>query len=71
MKIDLSRMEVVDDAMAEVFRRKHPSERIRIGFEIWMSCRRMLEAHLRRAHPDWRDEAIQREIARRLLHGAL
>lgn len=71
MKIDLSRMEVVDDAMAECYRQKRPSERIRVGVEIWTSCRRMLECYLRTTHPEWSEQAVQHEVARRLLRGSL
>jgi hypothetical protein len=71
MKLDPARIEMVDDAMAEVLRWKRPEERIRIGVEIWISTRKMLVAHLRHSHPDWDEKAVEREVSRRLLHGSL
>jgi hypothetical protein len=57
--------------MAEVLRRKTPAERIRIGFALWTSARNMLLAHLRTSHPDWSRERLEKEVARRLSHGAI
>ena len=34
MRLDSGQIEVVDDAMAEVLRRKEPWERIAIGFNL-------------------------------------
>jgi hypothetical protein len=70
MKLDPGRIEVVDDVMAEVLRRKTPAERIAIGFSLWTSAQRILTAHLRKSHPDWEARRIQSEVARRLSHGA-
>jgi hypothetical protein len=71
MRQDRGQIEVIDDAMAEVFRRKTPSERIQIGFNIWLSAQKMLLAHLKLIHPDWSINQVQAEVARRLSHGAL
>mgnify|MGYP000866532021 CR=1 FL=1 len=64
-------IEVVDDAMAEVLRQKTPAERLGIAFGLWRSTRRMLSSMLRSVHPDWNEEQIDREVARRLSHGAV
>jgi hypothetical protein len=71
MKLDPRRIEVVDDKMAEVLRSKTPAERLRIGFNMWISTRRMLLSHLSNSHPEWSREEVEREVARRLLHGSL
>jgi len=71
MRLELERIEVVDDVMAEVLRRKTPAERIAIGFSLWTSAQRILRAHLRNSHPDWEAGRIQSEVARRLSHGAV
>jgi hypothetical protein len=71
MKVDPAQIEVVDDAMAEVLKRKQPAERIGIGVEIWLSTRRMLVAHLRHSHPDWDEKTVEAEVSRRLLHGSV
>ena len=71
MRLDPGQVEVVDDVMADVLRRKTPSERIRIGFNMWISARQMLMTHIKHTHPDWDQKAVEHEVARRLLHGAL
>jgi hypothetical protein len=64
-------MEIVDERVADILRRKTPAERIRIGFNIWVSARRMLLCHIKNSHPDWCRRDVEREVARRLLHGAI
>ncbi len=71
LRLDKGQIEVVDDDMAEVLRRKTPAERIQIGFEIWASTYKMLKTHLRQIHPEWSTERLDQEVARRLGHGAI
>lgn len=71
MRLDRGQIEVVDDAMAEVLRRKTPAERIQIGFTLWTSAYNMLMTHLKKTHPDWTKERIEQEVAKRLSHGAV
>lgn len=71
MRLDKGQIEVVDSAQASVLRGKTPAERLQIGFEIWESSRRLLTAYLEQSHPEWSEEAIRREVARRLSHGAV
>ncbi len=71
LRLDKGQIEVVDDAMAEVLRRKTPAERIHIGFTLWISAHDMLIVHLKKSHPDWNTEIIEKEVARRLSHGAI
>jgi len=68
-RLDRGQIEVVDDAMADVLRQKTPGERIRIGFKLWTSARNMLRVHLRRTHPEWSAEAVEKEVVRRLSRG--
>ena len=70
-RLDPGQIEVLDDAMAEVLRRKTPAERLQIAFELWTFTRDMLRAHLKRTHPDWTEEMVRREAARRLSRGSL
>jgi hypothetical protein len=63
------RIEVVDDAMAEVLRRKTPAQRIAIGFGLWQSARKSLLFQLASKNPDWDRSQVEREAARRLSHG--
>ncbi len=70
-RLDRGQIEVIDDVMAEILRRKTPAERIRIAFDIWTSTRNMLITYLKNIHPEWNGEKIEREVARRLSHGAI
>ncbi len=71
MRLDPGQIEVVDDLMAEVLRRKTPAERIEIGFKLWEATRSMLMAHLGKTHPEWDAQKLEREVARRLSHGSV
>src|SRR5579871_320385 len=64
------KIECMDDAMAEVIRKKSGAERLRIASDMYKSARQMLIAYLRSEHADWTEEQIIREAARRLSHGA-
>ena len=68
---DWRRIEVMDDAMAEVLRRKTRAERIAIGFGLWCSAQKILRAQLASLHPEWDARRLEREIVRRLSHGAV
>jgi hypothetical protein len=65
------RIEMLDDAMIAVLREKTPAQRLTISNGMWRSARRMIDAVLRKEHPEWSADAIQREVARRLSHGAV
>ncbi len=71
LRLDPGQIEAVDDTMAEILRHKTPAERIRIGFALWTSARDMLMTHLKKTHPDWDNGRIEKEVARRLSHGAV
>jgi Rv0078B-related antitoxin len=71
MSGDLRRIEVIDDAMADVLRRKTPTERLAIGFGLWRSAQKLLRGQLASLHPEWDSERLNREVARRLSHGAV
>jgi hypothetical protein len=69
--VDRDGFEVVDDEMAAVLRTKTGAERLAIASAMYTSARRMLLSHLAAEHPDWSEEEVQREAARRLSHGAV
>ena len=71
LRLDRGQIEVVDDAMAEVLRCKTPAQRIGIGFALWTSAHGMLITYLKRTHPEWSTEMVEKEVARRLSHGAV
>jgi hypothetical protein len=70
-KLGPRKIEVMDDVMAEILRKKTPAERIQIGFSLWTSARNMLTAHLKSTHPDWDEKQIFQEVAKRLSHGVV
>ena len=65
------RFEMVDDAMAEILRRKTEAERLAITFGMARFARQLIQANLETERPDWTPEQIQRETARRISHGAV
>ncbi len=71
LRLDPGQIEVVDEVIAEILRRKTPAERIRIGFTLWTSVRNMLRTHVKRTHPEWSTEEVEREVKKRLSHGTV
>jgi len=67
----ISRLEVVDHATAAVLRQKSEAERLQIAWGMWRSARSMLTNLLRSEHPEWPESAVNREVARRMSHGAV
>ena len=68
---DWRRIEVVDQSMAEVLRQKTADQRIAIGFGLWRSVRKSLQLQLAARHPEWDQRQVEREVARRMSHGAV
>ncbi len=71
MRLDPRQIEVIDDKMAEMLRRKTGAERLAIANGMFRLARGMIVATLRAEHADWDEERIAREAARRLSHGAV
>jgi hypothetical protein len=69
--LDPRHVEVLDEVMVDVLRRKLPEERLRIGFNMWISAHNMLMTHIRHSHPDWDPRAVEREVARKMSHAAI
>lgn len=65
------RIEMMDDAMAEVLRRKTPAERLAIGLGLWRLARDNIKAALTQWNPEWSPEQVDREVAARMSHGAV
>ncbi len=63
-------VELLDPAIVQVLRRKTPTERVAMVFAANRTMRLRLEGHLRSRHPDWDDQAVMQEIARRMSRGA-
>ncbi len=69
-RLDEGQIEVVDDEVAEILRQKTHAERLNIAFGMWRSAKIQLTSSLGSLHPDWTKEQIEREVIRRLSHGA-
>lgn len=66
-----ARIEVISEEMAAVLREKTGAERLAIASRLYSSARKMLVNHLRATYPEWDEHQIEREVARRLSHGAV
>jgi hypothetical protein len=63
--------DLIDDRMAEVLRSKTEADRLAIAHGLWRSAGSILRSMLHANHPDWSDEQVRHEVARRLSHGAV
>ena len=63
-------VESMDQRMARIMRDKTPAERLEIAFDMWRSVRQMTKTILESQHPDWPPSRVEREVARRMSHGA-
>ena len=63
--------DVIDDIMIDIYKQKAPFERLQIAFGLWNSARIQLFHNLRSLWPDWDEEKIHQEVARRISHGAV
>lgn len=66
-----NRIEVVDDAMADVLRKMSGAQRLRITSGMFTSARRWINSAVMTAHPDWSGEQVRAEVVRRLSHGTI
>jgi hypothetical protein len=62
-------IELLDEAVVEVLRRKTPVERVAMIFAANRTMRLRLEGHLRTRHPEWDDQTVMQEIARTMSRG--
>jgi hypothetical protein len=67
--IDPRNIEVIDDALAAVLRRKTPAERIAMIASANRTARMLAAAGVRYQHPDWDEAKIQNEVIRRVCGG--
>jgi hypothetical protein len=71
MASSIQKMEIMDDAMADILRQKTPAERLAIANGMWRFARDMLRAVIARENPGWTEDEVNRMVARRLSHGAI
>lgn len=62
-------IEVMDDAMADILRKKTEVERLQMGMRMWKTARVILRAAIRAEQPTWDEDHVDREIAKRISHG--
>jgi Rv0078B-related antitoxin len=67
-RLNPKQIECMDDEMVTIYKQKSPMERIKIGSDMYDSAWLQINAVLRSMHPDWSDEAINKEIIKRLSH---
>jgi len=68
-RLDDGQIEVLDDAQAEVLRRKTVCERVAMIFAANRTMRLVIRGHLLTRHPDWGEARIEAEVARRMSLG--
>lgn len=66
-RLDDGQIEVLDDEVAEVLRQKTPAERVAMTFDCNRTMRLLIEGSIRTLHPDWDNQKISAEVARRML----
>ena len=64
-----SQIEVVDDRVAEILRRKTPAERVAMVSGAHRTMRLIIEGAIRTDHPDWDDEQVRAAVVRRMTRG--
>ncbi|MBA4030476.1 MAG: hypothetical protein C0478_06235 [Planctomyces sp.] len=52
--------------VVEILRKKTPSEKLSQAFAMWDFAMVIMRSSIRRDHPDWSNEEVQREIFRRV-----
>ena len=65
-----TKVEVVDDAIADILRRKTPLEKLQMIAGGWELLRAMHASQVRRAHPDWDEARVQAETSARMANGS-
>lgn len=62
-------VEVIDDRMAEIYRRMTPAQRVGKVFEMWDFCRKIVESSERQRDPSMCDAELQRRVSMRMSGG--
>jgi hypothetical protein len=63
-------VEMVDEAIADILRRKTPMEKLRMIAGGWPLLRAMHAFQVRQSHPDWDEKQVQVETSRRMANGS-
>lgn len=70
-RLDDGQIEVVDPFVAKCLRERTIAERVAMVFDANRTMRGLIEARVRMNQPDWSDQEVAAEIARRMLHGTV
>lgn len=65
-EIDPRNIEVVDDIVAGILRRKTSGDRVRMITDMWETASSLLIAGIKTNHPNWSDEIIRIEARNRV-----
>ena len=68
-RLDDGQIEVLDEAMADVLRRKTPAEIIAMIGAAHRTARHLLAVGVRQQYPQWNEQQVESEVRRRLLGG--
>ncbi|MEW6097537.1 MAG: hypothetical protein AB1567_13650 [bacterium] len=71
MGIDNRNIEVLDEQTIEILKKKSPQQRLIIAFNMWTFAKKHLTNYLRGLYPHRDEKEIQKEVVRRLSHGAI
>ncbi len=63
-------VEIIEPMMVECLRRMTPAQRLGQAFAMWDTACVIVRGAVRREHPEFGEEEVLREAARRLSHGA-
>lgn len=66
----IDRIDLPDEKMIAVLRAMTPAKRLETAFYLARLARKMMWAQAASAHPEWREEQLREEVARRILLGA-
>jgi len=61
-------VEVIDDDVAEIYRRMSGEQRMALAFDIWETAHAMVRMSIKHEHPDWEDSKIDSAVLRRMSH---
>jgi hypothetical protein len=59
-----------DETMISIYKAKTPQQRLEIAFGLWSFARSLVKTGLETLHPDWPEQAIEEETAKRMLNAA-
>jgi hypothetical protein len=69
-RLDGGQIEVVEEAVADVLRRKTPAQKVEMISAAHRTARILMAAGIRHRHPDWDELQVEAAVLRRLLGGA-